>query len=71
MRACFGCHGNETIWPWYSNVALVFWLVRRDAERALKAKFLQTFKVAIRLPLAVRKVKTALAVIWYGKLLWK
>jgi mono/diheme cytochrome c family protein len=30
QRACFDCHSNETIWPWYSNVAPVSWLVYRD-----------------------------------------
>ncbi len=29
-QACFDCHSNETIWPWYSNVAPVSWLVARD-----------------------------------------
>ena len=29
-RACFDCHSNEAIWPWYSNVAPVSWLVYRD-----------------------------------------
>jgi mono/diheme cytochrome c family protein len=29
-RACFDCHSNETIWPWYSNVAPVSWLIQRD-----------------------------------------
>jgi len=29
-RACFDCHSNETIWPWYSNIAPVSWLVYRD-----------------------------------------
>lgn len=29
-RACFDCHSNETIWPWYSNVAPISWLVYRD-----------------------------------------
>jgi hypothetical protein len=29
-RACFDCHSNETVWPWYSNVAPVSWLVYRD-----------------------------------------
>jgi mono/diheme cytochrome c family protein len=29
-RACFDCHSNETIWPWYSYVAPVSWLVYRD-----------------------------------------
>ena len=26
-RACFDCHSNETVWPWYSNVAPVSWLL--------------------------------------------
>jgi hypothetical protein len=32
MRACQDCHSNETIWPWYSNIAPVSWLVQRDVE---------------------------------------
>jgi mono/diheme cytochrome c family protein len=28
--ACFDCHSDETIWPWYSNIAPVSWLVYRD-----------------------------------------
>jgi hypothetical protein len=28
--ACFDCHSNETIWPWYSNIAPVSWLVYYD-----------------------------------------
>ena len=31
-RACFDCHSNETIWPWYSRVAPVSWLVRYDVD---------------------------------------
>jgi mono/diheme cytochrome c family protein len=29
-RACFDCHSNETIWPWYSNIAPVSWYVYYD-----------------------------------------
>lgn len=29
-RACYDCHSNETVWPWYSRVAPVSWLVSRD-----------------------------------------
>jgi hypothetical protein len=29
-RACYDCHSNETVWPWYSYVAPVSWLVYRD-----------------------------------------
>jgi hypothetical protein len=31
-RACYNCHSNETVWPWYSNVAPVSWLVQRDVN---------------------------------------
>ncbi|HMD87617.1 MAG TPA: heme-binding domain-containing protein [Anaerolineaceae bacterium] len=31
-RACFDCHSNETIWPWYSNIAPVSWLVQHDVD---------------------------------------
>jgi hypothetical protein len=29
-RACFDCHSNETVWPWYSNIAPISWLVAHD-----------------------------------------
>ncbi len=32
QRACFDCHSNETVWPWYSNIAPVSWLVYHDTE---------------------------------------
>jgi hypothetical protein len=31
-RACFDCHSNQTVWPWYSNVAPVSWLNQRDVD---------------------------------------
>src|SRR5512144_3173408 len=31
-RACYDCHSNETVWPWYSRVAPVAWLVARDVR---------------------------------------
>ena len=31
-RACADCHGHNTTWPWYSNVAPVSWLVQHDVE---------------------------------------
>lgn len=34
--ACFDCHSNETVWPWYSHVAPVSWLVQRDVEKGRK-----------------------------------
>lgn len=29
-RACWDCHSNETVWPWYSQVAPASWLAYRD-----------------------------------------
>jgi hypothetical protein len=36
-RACFDCHSNETVWPWYSNLAPMSWLVQRDVEAGRQA----------------------------------
>ena len=32
-RACYDCHSHETVWPWYSHVAPVSWLVARDVRK--------------------------------------
>jgi mono/diheme cytochrome c family protein len=31
-RACFDCHSNETVWPWYTNIAPLSWLTQRDVN---------------------------------------
>jgi len=31
-RACYDCHSNETVWPGYSRVAPVSWLVGHDVH---------------------------------------
>ena len=36
QRACFDCHSNETVWPWYSKVAPVSWLLQRDVNEGRK-----------------------------------
>jgi cytochrome c551/c552 len=28
--ACYDCHSNETVWPWYSHVAPMSWLLAYD-----------------------------------------
>ncbi|HLI28326.1 MAG TPA: heme-binding domain-containing protein [Chloroflexota bacterium] len=33
VRACYACHSNQTVWPWYSNVAPVSWFIQRDVDR--------------------------------------
>lgn len=32
QRACFDCHSNETVWPWYSNVAPLSWMVQEHVD---------------------------------------
>lgn len=29
-QACYDCHSNETVWPWYGSVSPVSWLLARD-----------------------------------------
>lgn len=33
-RSCYDCHSNKTVWPWYSRVAPVSWLVSSDVSGA-------------------------------------
>lgn len=31
-KACYDCHSNETVWPWYSKVAPISWFVVQDIK---------------------------------------
>ena len=31
-RSCVDCHSNKTVWPWYSHVAPVSWLLAGDVS---------------------------------------
>jgi cytochrome c551/c552 len=33
QETCFDCHSNFTVWPWYSRIAPVSWLVTQDVIR--------------------------------------
>lgn len=33
-RSCYNCHSNETVWPWYSHIAPISWLVVDDVTEA-------------------------------------
>ena len=30
--SCFDCHSNQTVWPWYSKVAPVSWVIADHVE---------------------------------------
>ena len=36
-RACYDCHSSETVWPAYSRIAPVSWLVARDVHEGREA----------------------------------
>ena len=31
-NACANCHSNQTVYPWYSKIAPVSWLIERDVQ---------------------------------------
>jgi Haem-binding domain len=34
QRSCYNCHSSETVWPWYSYVAPISWLIADDVNTA-------------------------------------
>ena len=36
-QACADCHSNTTIWPWYSNVAPLSWLIQKHVDEGRAA----------------------------------
>ncbi len=51
-RACYDCHSNETVWPWYSDVAPLSWLLAYDVHEGraeLNFSDWGTYRVARRL----------------------
>lgn len=42
-NACFDCHSNETVWPWYGKVAPFSWIVARDVNNGRAALNFSTF----------------------------
>lgn len=37
-RSCGDCHSNDTVWPWYSRIAPISWLVAHDVNEG-RSKF--------------------------------
>jgi len=36
-RSCRDCHSNNTVWPWYTQIAPLSWLMARGVEEGRKA----------------------------------
>lgn len=43
-RACYDCHSHETVWPWYSSIAPVSWLVAHDVHEGREKLNLSTLQ---------------------------
>jgi hypothetical protein len=37
QRACFDCHSNQTVWPWYDRLPVSSWIVVLDTVRGRRA----------------------------------
>jgi hypothetical protein len=37
QRACFDCHSNETVWPWYDKLPVSSWIAVFDTLRGRRA----------------------------------
>ncbi len=57
-RACYDCHSNQTVWPWYSRVAPVSWMLRHDVTEGRREVNFSTWNRydAVRRPKLMRKI---------------
>jgi len=37
VTACFDCHSNQTVWPWYSTIAPFSWVIQHDVDEGREA----------------------------------
>jgi len=37
QRSCRDCHSDATVWPWYSHIAPLSWMIERDVEHGRAA----------------------------------
>jgi len=37
VSACYDCHSNESVWPWYSNIAPISWVLQYHVDEGRHA----------------------------------
>ena len=42
--ACYDCHSNETVWPWYSKISPFSWVVSNHVTEGKKALNFSTWE---------------------------
>jgi len=69
VRACFDCHSNQTVWPWYSHVAPVSWLAQRDTmEGREKLNFSEWNRPQDEADEAAEELRSGEMPMWFYKL---
>lgn len=70
-RSCYDCHSNRTVWPWYSRVAPMSWLLYRDVMEGRRHLNFQEWdkvpadKRARRIAACGREVKSGDMPLWF------
>jgi len=70
-NTCYNCHSNETVWPWYSQVAPASWLVADDVGDGRQELNFSTWsayatkKKAKKLKKAVEEIEEGEMPPWY------
>ena len=47
MRACGNCHSNQTVWPWYSHIAPLSWIITDDVDEGRRHMNFQDWEARI------------------------
>ncbi len=74
-RSCGDCHSNDTVWPWYSKVAPVSWLVADDVKEGRARlnfsewNFLSPEASSIKLREICREVRSGGMPLWQYRLM--
>jgi hypothetical protein len=69
VRACFDCHSNQTVWPWYSHVAPISWLVQRDTDEGRsKLNFSESNRPQRKADEAADEVREGGMPLWFYKI---
>jgi mono/diheme cytochrome c family protein len=66
VRACYDCHSNQTVWPWYARIAPVSWLIQGDVDDGRrKLNFSEWDRSQREAHEAVRRVQRGSMPPWY------
>ena len=66
VRACFDCHSNQSVQPWYGSLAPVSWLLNKDVNEARsKMNFSEWDLIQRDAGLAVEQIEKGDMPLWF------